>query len=450
MKKIIIFLLFPPILINALIINIPGDQPTIQEGINVAVDGDTVLVHPGTYVEDINYNGKNIAVASLFYVTQDSSYISQTIIDGDQNGSVVTFINGEDSTAVLCGFTITNGSGKYSYAGGMNYYNGGGIYCDSSSPTLRNLIIKGNFLLDHLGVFYARGGGIFIIGDFNSKITNTVITDNIAHSGGGICFSSISTGIIPVLTNVTITNNFADAGGGIYLSNYVENVVCINSILWNNSPEEICFYEYGGNSSITISYSIVEGGELGIVTNNIGTIYWLEGNIDSDPLFINPVEGDFHLQDTSPCIGAGIDEIEINGTWYYAPLFDIEGNPRPDPAGSMPDMGAYENPLGEPQVGITQNQLPSTDYQLTNYPNPFNPSTTITFNLTAENTKDAEIDIYNIKGQKVKQLSAFRGQQSVIWNGTDENNEPVSSGIYFYQLRVDGTSVAMKKCLLLK
>ena len=96
----------------------------------------------------------------------------------------------------------------------------------------------------------------------------------------------------------------------------------------------------------------------------------------------------FNLQDTSPCIGAGIDEIEINGTWYFAPEFDIEGNPRPNPTGSMPDMGAYENPLGEPQVGITNYELQISNFKLTNYPNPFNPITTISF--TAENAENAE------------------------------------------------------------
>ena len=103
----------------------------------------------------------------------------------------------------------------------------------------------------------------------------------------------------------------------------------INSILWNNSSS---IYKTT-NSSDTVRYSDVQGGYAG------------EGNIDADPLFLDTL---FHLSDLSPCIGAGIDSIQIAGTWYYSPVIDIEGNPRPDPAGSMPDMGASENPLGSP------------------------------------------------------------------------------------------------------
>jgi len=81
--------------LSATIINIPTDQPTIQEGINVAVEGDTILVQPGEYYENINYNGQNVVVASMFLTTQDSSYIEQTIINGSQEGSVVMFESGD-------------------------------------------------------------------------------------------------------------------------------------------------------------------------------------------------------------------------------------------------------------------------------------------------------------------------------------------------------------------
>lgn len=95
MKKLI-FILFAMILLFeqtlfANIINIQDDYSTIQEGIDAATDSDTVLFQAGTYVENVNFNGKNINVGSLFLTTQDTLYISQTIIDGNSS-DVVTFI----------------------------------------------------------------------------------------------------------------------------------------------------------------------------------------------------------------------------------------------------------------------------------------------------------------------------------------------------------------------
>ena len=108
--KKIIYYSFTLSLLSATIINVPADIDSIQGGINAANDGDTILVQPGTYVENINYNSKNIVVGSLTLITGDTSYISQTVIDGDTSGSVVEIFN-IDSSAVLHGFTITNGSG---------------------------------------------------------------------------------------------------------------------------------------------------------------------------------------------------------------------------------------------------------------------------------------------------------------------------------------------------
>jgi len=99
-------------------------------------------------------------------------------------------------------------------------------------------------------------------------------------------------------------------------------------------------------------------------------------------------------------------------------------------------------------------ELPIVNYTLQNYPNPFNPSTTISFSLTTEITEDTELVIYNLKGQKIKSFPVYQFTNSqvyqITWNGTDENNKPVSSGIYLYQLKVDGKPIAKNRCLLLK
>ncbi len=385
----VIFVLLVTTCLYSTIINIPADQPTIQVGINVAVNGDTLLVQPGTYIENINYNGKNITVASLFLMTQDTTYISQTVIDGDSLDSVVKFESGEDSTAVLSGFTITNGLGSGifpdCFAGGITCTNtsnpnlanliitgndtssgGGGIYCYFySSPRLENVEISSNSAETCGGGIYCSfhcmlyldkvvimgnsvesgGGGGIYCSQSDPSIENTIIKGNMATYGGGIrcgnSFLSLENVVIsgnsvdwhgggiscmlssPNITNTTITGNTAGThAGGIYC-NHNSNPSLINSLLWNNSPQEIYCYAENNPNSITISYSDIQGGEAGIVTNNNGTVYWLDGNIDEDPLFVNPLTGDYHLTENSPCIDAG------------DPNFPF------DPDNTISDMGAF-------------------------------------------------------------------------------------------------------------
>jgi hypothetical protein len=115
---------------------------SIQYAIDAATDGDEVLVHDGTYEEDINFKGKVINIRS-----ENGPYV--TTIDGGGNGSVVTFDSGEGEYSVLDGLTITNGSGT----GGLFGF-GGGIYCSKSYPTISNCTISGN----SAGM---SGGGIY-------------------------------------------------------------------------------------------------------------------------------------------------------------------------------------------------------------------------------------------------------------------------------------------------
>jgi endonuclease I len=104
------------------------------------------------------------------------------------------------------------------------------------------------------------------------------------------------------------------------------------------------------------------------------------------------------------------------------------------------------------ELSSVQNDLIIADMNLRNFPNPFNPTTTISFDLTNANTDNVELIIYNLKGQIVKNLISFPngslGTRSVIWNGTDNNNQPATSGIYFYNLNIPNSPA--KKMLLLK
>ncbi|MCP3685015.1 MAG: T9SS type A sorting domain-containing protein [bacterium] len=221
------------------IINIPDDYNTIQEGIDASSNGDTVLVHPDIYYENINFNGHNITLGSLYLSTGDTLYIESTIIDGNMDGTVVTFENGEDSTAIISGFTIQNG---------LNI-NGGGISCSTSHPMIiKNRIIE-NVAYDSQRA--AEGGGIYCWGS-NPKIYHNVIYSNRSSgwyaAGGGICCNS-SNAIIEY--NVIRENAvfYWGFGAGICIAN--SSPIIRNNVIIDNSAES----EEGKGGGISCIYS---------------------------------------------------------------------------------------------------------------------------------------------------------------------------------------------------
>ena len=136
---------------------VPGDFSSIQNAINVASNSDSILVWPGLYEETLDFDGKEIVVSSLYYIADDSLLIESTVLDADENGSVVSFASGESNESILQGFTIQNGTGNNEDPDGNGtYYNyGGGIYCENSDPIIKDCIIQNN-ICDSGG-----GGGIF-------------------------------------------------------------------------------------------------------------------------------------------------------------------------------------------------------------------------------------------------------------------------------------------------
>ena len=162
-KVLIIFALFAvSFSLHSRIINVPAEFTSIQSAIEVSAARDTVLVAPGIYYENINFRSKNIVVTSIFYLSGNSSIINFTVINGSKpsssdTGSCVIFSGGEDSTAVIQGFTITGGSGtKWSDEHGAGMFReGGGILVQSSSPVIQNNVIVSNSVTDTLNIISA-------------------------------------------------------------------------------------------------------------------------------------------------------------------------------------------------------------------------------------------------------------------------------------------------------
>lgn len=357
---------------SAKTIHVPADQPSIQAGIDAAVNGDTVLVAPGTYVENVNFLGKEINVRS-------SDRAATTVIDGSNplnpdHGSVVTF-NHQEQNAVLDGFTLVHGTG---YRIGSQKC-GGGIFLDSASPTIRNNIIMqntaalggavygkfswsnihSNTIFDNEGVrgagVYADycwfqlkccrisrntatacGGGLYCH-ESMLLLSNCLISENISvdEHGGGVFFLNSS----PSIRNSTFAANSVENGNGVGggICCYGSYPIIWNSILWNNNAgtgPEMWLGTLQEPSTLYINYSDVEGGSDSITVLTGSSMQWGSGMIEDAPLFVDEANHDYHLTYLSPCRDTGDNSMVED-------FLDFEGDPR-IAWGNTVDMGADE------------------------------------------------------------------------------------------------------------
>lgn len=322
------------VIMKGQIIHVPGEYSSIRDAIAASVDGDTVLVDTGIYIENINFLGKAITVASHYLIDKDSAHIYNTIIDGSQPGPndsacVVLFNSGEDTTSVLYGFTITGGSGCYwpQHPAFIKMKGGGGIQIINCGAKICHNIITDNHVVNELEAF---GGGIQ--GAELPEDRMIIIEDNLVYNnsvsgkrwvkGGGIvvafCHARICNNIVK---NNTVTGDsitVENASGGIWYSNglnYVANVNISGNVITNNeviSINDVANKNWGGGMVVMALWDNVKArvNQNIIANNHINATYQSTGHgilinqCDSVEFNDNEIYGNFSSAPSS--YGGGI------------------------------------------------------------------------------------------------------------------------------------------------
>ncbi len=430
------------------------DAPYLISGDVIIPDGETLIIEPGVIVEFQGHFRFSVLGRLLAVGTQEQM-IKFTPVNTEVGWFGIRFIDtphtNDESQIIFAEIeygNAENGTAPFEGSGGgiaiINYDNvlisdcdihhnradtfllspgGGGIVLKNSDATITRNKIHHNSA--------SIGGGIFIHDESNPIISYNDIHHNYAlWDGGGI---EIYHGGTPEIFNNNILYNTADeAGGGLdFYTDCTPNLT--NNVIWGNSaPYGNQMFLYTNDVEPNLYYNNIQGGMADIEFNDGVTFTGdYENNIDEFPLFVDLAIYDYHLQEASPCIDAGDPDFPL------------------DPDESRADIGAHY--FGE-GLYHEDETIPTNNIELSNFPNPFNPTTRISFELNKEVHEDISLIIYNLKGQKVKtfdDISISNKRGSIVWGGDDDSGYSVTSGVYLYQLK--GKKILQsKKMMLLK
>jgi len=383
---------------------------------------------------------------------------------------------------------------------------GGGISIEESNATLTHVTISNNnCFIPYSSYYYSADGGGLHLYYSSPSLTHVEITGNsVGDYGGGMSLTSSN----PVLTNVTISGNTAYDGGGIELYDN-SDITLVNSIIWDNSPQSIMMWNSNADAAIT-TYSDIEGGwdgegnidanplftdaNNGDFTLQVGSPCIDAGTADTDG------DGDEDITDysgTAPDMGAfeysnsvtglqyTIEGQSVTLTWdpvpdvqYYKLERSTDSEFTTDVESSYLQTNSYTdddlefnteyfyrvsanvNGLWTDYSNVVSvtleyvniagaNDIPTVYKVHQNHPNPFNPVTTLRYDLPEDGL--VNITVYDVMGRVVRTLVNMEqnaGFKSIQWNATNNEGQPVSAGLYLYTIQAGGFRQTKKMVLL--
>jgi parallel beta-helix repeat protein len=449
-------------------------QNCIQDCLNMCCTGDTVLVGPGTYYENI-----------VWPDTQGIKLVSETgpastVIDGDSAGRVIAIARPVDTTTQISGFTIQNGYTTNPGGGIMVFntspliadniitlntaYSGGGIYLEDSRAVVRDNEITHNVCDDN-------GGGIHVHHWNKARITGNTISNNTANAdgseygwGGGVHCGWVDTSYVAYNT---ITMNTAYAGGGIGCYFYSSPSFTRNTI-----TENTAFYgaiKCGDHCSPTIRRNIIASNTG---THGCGGIHCWDGCsplIDSCSIADNVGDG-VTVGGASNLVlrhNNIYDNTNFGVNNYNSDTLDAEENWWGDPTGpggfgpgsgeEVSDYVDFEPWLEDSvwPIGIIEYESEeATLGRLLVYPNPFSDAVSIRCEMrdAGYRIQDYLLEIYDITGRMVKSFDPLpyaHSTMQISWDGTDHANRPLPSGVYILRVKA-GEHAETQKLLLIR
>jgi len=403
----------------------PGDKSGISGALAAANFGDVVLVSPGIYYEQAMYFPDGVTLQGTTGIAQDVEIVTA--------GPISAFImDGAGPMTLIADLTVRfddqgmmpadRGAGAYLSGASPVFSNvvflglessyGGAVYCaDGSAPIFSGCRFSGNYAM-------AVGGAVACVGASAPEFQQCLFEDNLAEISGGTINAAL--GSAPSLTECTIVQGAAAVGSG--LASWDGGLVLDRVIITGGLDGRA--WDGDAPSAPAPDCSDIFGNAGGDWVGALASYAALNGNISLDPEYCGAADSDhpYSLNAASPCAVAA--------------------------CGPMGAFGVGCDFVSE--VGGGSSALPAVSQLYDNYPNPFNPRTTIKFDL--KQAGPVELSVFDIGGRLVNKLVSQTmpaGQHEAAWEGRDSSGRAASAGVYFFRLKTKDI-LATKRMTLVK